>query len=207
MSLSINWGTLSRELEHNWRALVKNFCPLFCGPAAKNTLDIEKRREKAQGYRLTKPKRERGRQRVMDKGGRWGAGEWVELRAWVFVWLIFTSCPSMDTSGYRYDTVTCSEACLCLNWGIITVNINIINTSLDINNIFSHHIKVKMSEMKSIYFFWCVCCYFLRLCVAANTFRDTIWSQWIIFPNLKGRDQSEGSQGDWEERHTPDVQS
>lgn len=37
----------------------KNFCPVFCALAAKNKLDIEKRREKVQGYWLTKPNRER----------------------------------------------------------------------------------------------------------------------------------------------------
>lgn len=51
-----NPGTLKKQNSStNKEPLVKNFCPLLSALAAKNKPDIEKGREKAQGYWLTKP--------------------------------------------------------------------------------------------------------------------------------------------------------
>lgn len=65
-----------------------------CALAAKNKLVIEKEKK---GTRLLAHKA------TLRDGGGVGWGEWAELRAWAFVWLIFTG---WDQLGFKSDATS-----------------------------------------------------------------------------------------------------
>lgn len=125
----------------------------------------------------------------MDKGRRWGAGVWVELCVWVFVWFVFTGwvCLWTDLTGFKSDRVT---------EGVCVWTEQQITCMFHVKILLWLHLETFVLVLLIYMWNWLNCTYFVYIsqpdriwtvifwiCCAADIFKDTIWglNQWILY--------------------------